>query len=48
MFGFIEKIVSFGKSLVSNSKIKWVSLKNYLCYTRTTLVKINSDETLLY
>ena len=40
----------FGDSLVSNSKgpIKYVSLYNHPCKARSTLVNINSDETLFF
>ena len=60
MFLFIKKmfiellsicaIGRFGSPLASNYKkpIKCVSLSNQSCQTRSTLVNINSDETLFY
>ena len=57
-FGFIKKVFigslsvctiwCFGESLVSNSKIKCVSLNNHPCQAKPTLTKINSEETLFY
>ena len=58
--GFISKmfigllsicaIGSFGSSLASNYRkpIKYVSINNWPCQARPTLVNINSDETLFY
>ena len=60
MFRFIKKafigllsvckIGSFGESLVSDQKglIKSVSLNNYLCQARPTLVNRNSEKTFFY